>query len=205
MKSAFLSVRALRFARLILLGLLPAGFYGCEDTFEYQSRQPQQDPSRTVMEYLRSDTTLETMVQAIERTGLEPVFSGPGPVTLFAVNDLGWRNEFRRSPSGGRPNPYRNKTLNDIPVDVLRNFVLSMTIPKELYSTSLPYPFDVREPTLAPNATLRVEVRDNRYELRLNAEQNPAAGSGGRTQYRSNAQQSNGVVHVYPDFYSALQ
>jgi hypothetical protein len=191
---------------LIFLLIASVGFHGCEDDFEYKAEKAVTDSTKTMWEAMKSDTTMRTMVKAIERAGMQSTFTNSqNPrLSFFAVSDRGWASEFSRAPSSGYPNPYRNKKVEDIPVASLQNLINGLLLPKPIYSTSYPYPFVVTEQTLNPNVTLRIAVADNRYLFNVNAGSS-AGSTGGRNAVVSNLKKSNGVIHIYNNFFSIIQ
>jgi len=133
--------------------------------------------SNNILDVLKNDANLSTLVSALERADLDQVFAGTDEYTLFAPTNAAFTQLLTDLGAN---------SLNDIPVDVLTNVLLNHVVTGEKKAASLstgyinsllPYNGSSVNQTLFINTASGVKVND-------------------ATVTAADADASNGVVHT---------
>lgn len=113
-------------ARMLLLSII-IFFSQCQKNFEYQPSpsRPNGKLSVDIVTFLRSRNDFTLLSQAIDKTGLAVTLSGPGPITLFAPDDIAFKAYLG------------TRKLDDIPVATLKDILMYHAVRQNLLSQNL--------------------------------------------------------------------
>lgn len=136
-------------------------------------------PARTIASLASSNSDLTSLVAALNKAGLTQTLNGSGNYTVFAPTNQAF-SDFLAANSFA--------TLDDVPVDLLKEVLLNHVVSGELFSSALStgYVKTLAKGSASTTNTLSMYV-DTSNGVKLN---------GVSTVTKANIDASNGVVHV---------
>jgi uncharacterized surface protein with fasciclin (FAS1) repeats len=143
---------------------------------------------QTIAQIAQGNSELETLVVALNRTGLTSVLNGSGQYTVFAPTDEAFDTFFSSLPTPG-------VNVNNVDVDVLENILLNHVILTKFTAAQLTTSY---KKTLATSAAVPATATDDQKKMNIYIN-NSASGvflNGGAKVTAADINASNGVVHV---------
>lgn len=139
-------------------------------------------PDATITGIAKVNSNLSTLVLALEKANLSATLQGPGPYTVFAPTNKAFEDFLKTTPY---------KTLNDVPVEVLKQILLNHVVNGVNTSATLTSGY---AKTLATSATsggntMSMYVNKTSAGIRLNGVASVVPNSG-------DIAAANGVIHV---------
>ncbi|WP_124979805.1 fasciclin domain-containing protein [Nonlabens xiamenensis] len=169
--------KLIKFPLFILLLTLSGSILSCDSDDDFTSP----DPGNSAYDLTQTNANFSILGQAIDAAGLRTTLDGSGNFTVFAPTNAAFQaflsdNNFA--------------SLNDVPVDVLRNTLLNHVLDTEVRSTML---------TQGYVKTSATDADGNNLDAFINLQNGVTVNSSEVDTNQVDIDVDNGVVHVVND------